>query len=150
MRTILTGLALLASLLLCGPSVAKESTPEQHAMQVLDAFMTAFNARDEVAWTDTLHFPHLRVASGVTRLDPSAEAMRESFDFEQFSAQFDWHHSAWLSRRVIQSGPEKVHVAVRFARYREDGSVSAEFDSLYIVALRQGRWAVAGRSSFAP
>ena len=131
-------------------SIAQTNDPAQQAMRVLDEFMTAFNARDENAWMATLHFPHVRVASGATRLDATPEAMMSSFDFEQFAKRFDWHHSAWLSREVVQSGPDKVHVVVRFARYREDGTVSAEFDSLYIVARRQGRWAVAGRSSFAP
>ncbi len=133
-----------------GPSLADEPTPEQHAVRVLDAFMAAFNARDETAWTNTLHFPHVRIASGETRLDPSAEVMLEALDFDQFAERFGWHHSAWVSRVVVQSGPDKVHVAVRVARYREDGSVLAEFDSLYIVTLRDGRWRVAGRSSFAP
>ena len=143
-------IAALSTLMAPGPSLAEEATPEQHAMRVLDEFMAAFNARDEAAWAATLHFPHVRIASGATRLDPAREAMFEAFDFEQFAERFGWHHSAWVSREVVQSGPEKVHVVVRFARYREDGSVIAEFDSLYIVALRDGRWAVAGRSSFAP
>jgi hypothetical protein len=131
-------------------SIAETKDSPQQAMRVLDEFMTAFNARDEKAFVATLHFPHARVASDVTRLTATPEAMMSALDFEQFAEQFDWHHSAWLSREVVQSGPDKVHVAVRFARYREDGSVSAEFDSLYIVACREGRWAVAGRSSFAP
>jgi hypothetical protein len=122
----------------------------KQAMRVLDEFMKAFNARDEEAWMATLHFPHLRVASGVSQLTSTPAEMKSDFDFEQFAERFDWHHSAWLSREVVQSGPDKVHIIVRFARYRANGSLSAEFDSLYIVARREGRWAVAGRSSFAP
>ena len=141
---------MLAIASLAAPSHAEEATPEQHAMRVLDEFMAAFNARDEAAWAATLHFPHVRIASGTTRLDPTPDAMFAAFDFEQFEKRFGWHHSAWLSREVVQQGPDKVHVAVRFARYRADGSVLAEFDSLYVVALREGRWAVAGRSSLAP
>ena len=142
----------LAVLVVPSLSVAEsnDASSSQEAMRVLDEFMTAFNARDEKAWMATLHFPHVRVASGETRLDSTPEAMMSSFDFERFAEQFDWDHSAWLSREVVQSGPDKVHVVVRFARYRADGSVSAEFDSLYIVSRREGRWGVAGRSSFAP
>jgi hypothetical protein len=131
-------------------SSAEENDSKKQAMRVLDEFMTAFNARDEEALMATLHFPHVRVASGETHWTATPEAMMSDLDFEQFAKRFDWHHSAWLSREVVQSGPDKVHVAVRFARYRKDGSVSAEFDSLYIVARRDGRWAVVGRSSFAP
>lgn len=148
MKILITSTALL--LVIAIPSLAGEATPEQDALRVLDEFMAAFNARDEVAWASTLHFPHVRVASGATRLDASSEEMLGRFDFDAFAERFDWHHSAWLSREIVQAGPDKVHVAVRFVRYREDGTVSAEFDSLYIVTLRDGRWAVAGRSSFAP
>ena len=131
-------------------SSADANEASKQGMRVLNEFMTAFNARDEVALMATLHFPHVRVASGVTRLTATPEAMMSTLDFDQFAERFDWHHSAWLSREVVQSGPDKVHIVVRFARYREDGSVSAEFDSLYIVARRAGRWGVVGRSSFAP
>jgi hypothetical protein len=140
----------VATVVVPGLSFAEPNTPKQQAMRVLDEFMLAFNARDEKAWLATLHFPHVRVAGGVTRLDATPEAMMSSFDFEQFAKRFGWHHSAWLAREVVQSGPDKVHVAVRFARYDEEGTTIAEFDSLYIVARREGRWAVVGRSSFAP
>jgi len=147
---VFTMLLAIAAFAAPAPSIAETDDPSKQAMRVLDEFMTAFNARDEKALMATLHFPHVRVASGETRLTATPEAMMSALDFDQFAKQFDWHHSAWLSREVVQSGPDKVHVAVRFARYREDGSVSAEFDSLYIVARRAGRWAVVGRSSFAP
>ena len=146
----LTAMLAIAALVAPGLSSAQPNDPSQQAMRVLDEFMAAFNARDEKVWMTTLHFPHVRVASGEIRLDATPEEMMSAFDFEQFAKQFDWDHSAWLSRDVVQSGPDKVHVAVRFARYRKDGSVSAEFDSLYIVARHEGRWAVVGRSSFAP
>jgi hypothetical protein len=142
----------LTLLILVLPAAARadEMTPDDHAMRVLDEFMAAFNARDMDAWMGTLHFPHVRIASGVTRVDATPADMQADFDFARFAKRFEWDHSAWLSRKIVQSGPDKVHVAVRFARYRKDGSVIAEFDSLYIVALRKGRWGVVARSSFAP
>ena len=145
-----TMLLTIAALAVPGLSVAEPNESPQQAMRVLDEFMRAFNARDEKAWTATLHFPHVRIASGATRLDATPEAMLSGFDFERFAKRFEWHHSAWLSREVVQFDADKVHVIVRFARYREDQSLIAEFDSLYIVSRREGRWAVAGRSSFAP
>jgi hypothetical protein len=145
-----TMLLTIAALAVPGLSVAEPNESPQQAMRVLDEFMRAFNARDEKAWTATLHFPHVRIASGATRLDTTPEAMLSGFDFERFAKRFEWHHSAWLSREVVQFDADKVHVIVRFARYREDESLIAEFDSLYIVSRREGRWAVAGRSSFAP
>ena len=146
----LIALVAIAWFMVALPSSAESGDSAEHAMRVLDEFMVAFNARDEKAFVATLHFPHVRIASGTTQVDPTSEAMMSALDFDRFAARFDWHHSAWRSRKVVQSGPDKVHLVVRFARYREDGSISAEFDSLYIVARRAGRWAVAARSSFAP
>jgi len=130
-------------------SAASQESSRQ-AMRVLDEFMAAFNARDEEAMVATLHFPHVRVASDRTLVEESPATLMEAFDFDAFAKRFDWNHSAWVSRKIVQSGPKKVHVATRFARYRADGSVSTEFDSLYIVAERGGRWGIVGRSSFAP
>jgi hypothetical protein len=38
---------------------------------------------------------------------------------------------------------------VQFTRYRADDSVIGSYRSLYIVTRRDGRWAIAARSSFA-
>ena len=62
----------------------------------------------------------------------------------------DWHRSVWIRREIVQRGPDKLHVATRFARQREDGSEITAFDSLYVVAFQDGRWGIKGRSSFAP
>ena len=132
------------------PAEADEPSPEAAAFAVLDAFMAAFNARDEAAWVATLHFPHVRIASGETRIDATAAGFQAGMDFDAFAEATGWHHSAWTSREVIQAGPGKVHVKVRFTRYRADDSVLAVFDSLYVVTRRDGRWGVAARSSFAP
>jgi hypothetical protein len=142
----------IALVLICSPAGGEPKRADEsgQVMRVLDEFMVAFNARDERAFVGTMHFPHVRVASDRIQVDESAESMMASFDFDQFAERFEWHHSAWLSRKIVQSGPDKVHVATRFARYRADGSVSAEFDSLYIVSRRDGRWGIVGRSSFAP
>ena len=71
--------------------------------------------------------------------------------FERFVAAMPgWDHSAWEKRKVIHSGPDKVHIDTRCTRYRTDGSVLASYDSLYIVTKQSGRWGVLARSSFAP
>ena len=62
----------------------------------------------------------------------------------------EWDRSEWTRREIIQSSSEKVHVAASFARFRKDGSKIATFDSLYILTFEGERWAIKGRSSFAP
>jgi hypothetical protein len=132
------------------PAQAAADTPEQAALRTLDEFMTAFNARDVEAWIATLNFPHVRIASGRVAVFEDAAAFRNNFEFEAFATQTGWSRSEWTERRVVQAGPDKVHIAVVFTRFREDGSVLGRFDSLYIVTRVNGRWGVQARSSYAP
>ena len=131
------------------PARAGDAEAEAAAMKVLDAFMTAFNARDVAAFETVLHFPHYRIASGNVSVLPDPSTLPALF--ERFVAAMPgWDHSAWERRKVIHSGPDKVHVDTRFTRYRADGSVLSSYDSLYIVTKQGGRWGVLARSSFAP
>jgi len=54
--------------------------PSTAALEVLDRFMTAFNAQDSEAWALTLHYPHVRFASQTVKVynDPA------SFDRRKF------------------------------------------------------------------
>ncbi len=111
---------------------AGSAEAEASARTALDAFMTAFNARDLEAWRASLHWPHVRIASGAVKV--WEQPADYTFDFDAFAkASGGWHHSAWEDLRVIQSSPDKVHFAVRFTRFGADG-----------------HWGVQARSSFAP
>ena len=146
MRRGAFSLLLLGLLLVTGPVRAEE--PEAAAIGVLDAFMQAFNARDMEAWEATYHFPHFRMADGELSVLERA-GLRSPELFDRLAAT-GWDHSAWLSREVVQAGPDKVHLAVTFARYRADVSELARYQSLYVVTREEGRWGIRGRSSFAP
>ena len=150
------GLSLAAAGAAAGQSVRPPPVGPQHARFAaeiaaaqarLDAFMTAFNARDLSAFEATFNFPHVRFASGaVTIINPGYHKPQM---FER-GALTDWDHSAWSRRDVIHAGADKVHIDTRFTRYRKDGSVLGAFDSIYIVTRVDGRWGIQGRSSFAP
>lgn len=137
----------LGSLLFTGP-LAYAEDEQAEALATLDAFMAAFNARDITAFEATFHFPHVRIASGHVTVLPEA-GTRSNALFEAL-AETGWHHSAWLERKVVQEGPGKVHLAVRFARFNEAGGLLKEYDSLYIVERRGDRWGIVARSSYAP
>jgi len=129
------------------PRHAKFATEIAAAQGRLDAFMTAFNARDLAAYEATFNFPHVRFASNtVTIINPGYHKP----DMFERGGLADWHHSAWDRRDVIHAGPAKVHIDTRFTRYRKDNTVLAGFDSIYIVTRLEGRWGIQGRSSFAP
>ncbi|MBS0361992.1 MAG: hypothetical protein JSR98_11470 [Proteobacteria bacterium] len=117
------------------------------AQGVLDAFMTAFNARDIPAWEATFNFPSVRLASQGLVILNAGDAKPERF---KTGALAEWDHSAWDRREVIHAGPDKVHIDTRFTRYRKDGSVIGGFDSVYVVTREDGHWGIKIRSSYAP
>jgi hypothetical protein len=121
---------------------------ETAAMQCLDDFMSAWNARDVHAFAATFNYPSIRIASGRIRILESSAAHPPDL-FDRMAAT-GWHHSAWLRRNIIHSSDDKVHFDTRFGRYREDGRTIGEYDSIYIVSKQDGHWGVQGRSSFAP
>ena len=51
---------------------------------------------------------------------------------------------------AYQRNDTQVHFAVNYARYRADDSVIGHYDSLYVLALHDGRWGVQMRSSLGP
>ena len=118
------------------------------AQGVLDAFMTAFNARDIPAFEATFNFPSVRFASNQLVILNAGDMKPERFTT---GALADWDHSAWERREVIHAGPDKVHIDTRFTRYRKDGSVIGGFDSVYVINRDEhGHWGVKIRSSYAP
>jgi hypothetical protein len=121
---------------------------ESGAMACLDEFMATWNARELTAHAATFNYPSVRIASGKIRMIETPESHHPQM-FERMVAS-GWHHSAWLRREIIHSSDDKVHFNTRFGRYREDGSVIGEYDSIYIVSKQDGHWGVQGRSSFAP
>ena len=123
---------------------------EPAAMKALDEFMTAFNARDGEAWAATLNYPHVRIAGGEVRVWQTAADYIADRDFEAFAQRFNWHHSEWTKRDVIQASADKVHIAVTFTRYDAENKPNAVFQSLYIVTNKDGHWGTQARSSFAP
>ena len=116
-------------------------------MACLEEFMTAFNARDVAAWEKTFNFPSVRLASGTLAVIEPGYHQPDMFERGALS---EWDHSAWERREVIHAGADKVHIDIRFARYRKDGSLIGGFDSIYVVTREEGHWGVKARSSFAP
>lgn len=131
-----------------GLTPVKKYQVEKAVYDLLDDYMAAFNKLDIDSWEQTFHFPHYRLASGEMSVlqGPSgrtSEQVREALGQQ-------WHHSGWDRRKIVHMSPNKVHVDTRFSRYREDGSIIASYDSLYVLTLENGRWGVKLRSSMAP
>ncbi len=126
------------------------SAVDAAALQALDDFMAAFNARDVEAWRKTLQYPHVRLASGRVKIANTPEEYNPGMDFEVFAKATGWHHSVWDQRRVIHSSMDKVHFDVQFTRFKENGEVLATYLAIYVVTLKDGKWGIQARTSFAP
>ena len=117
------------------------------ARAVMAAHLEALNAQDSAAMAATLHFPHYRLSGGVMRVWEDADIYLADF---RKRAGGEWHHTVWDSIDVFAAAPDKVHLDVRFTRFREDDSVLARHRSLWVISCLDGRWAAQLRSSFAP
>ena len=117
------------------------------AYQVTDDFMRTFNTKDAVQYGAVFHFPSVRIASGNVTIINGPQDLEASFT--RLGEQ-GWDRSDWARRQVVQCGPTKAHMLTTFIRYRADGSVLSQFDSLYIIEFKNNRWGLTARSSFAP
>ena len=129
---------------------AAGSDAETEALAAVDRFMKEFNTADMDAWAGTLSYPHVRIASGAVKTWKTPAEYATSFDFDELKRTMRWHHSAFDYKKIVQSSENKVHVAVRFTRYRADGSKIASYEAVYVVTRVAGRWGIQARSSFAP
>jgi hypothetical protein len=122
-------------------------TAIEAARAVMAAHLEALNAQDSAAMAATLHFPHYRLSGGVMRVWEDADIYLADF---RKRAGGEWHHTRWDSIDVLAAAPDKVHLDVRFTRFREDDSVLARHRSLWVISCLDGCWAAQLRSSFAP
>ena len=131
------------------PATVQTASAVTAAMNVLDEFMLAFNARNMSAWSETLNYPHVRFASGEVRVWQDIEEFSATPPFEALK-EIGWDHSHWISRKVIMSSAAKVHIATVFQRFNSKNESIGQYESLYIVTRVGGRWGIQSRSSLAP
>ena len=121
----------------------------ENAMGVLDSFMTHFNERDMKKWSETLNYPHVRFAGSEVTVWNTKEEYSAVYIFDKL-ASTGWHHSEWLSRKVILESKNKVHISTVFQRYDKNNNPLQQYQSLYIVTNKDGHWGIQARSSLAP
>ncbi len=128
-----------------------DAAAEAQARRVLEAFVSAVNASDGPALFRTFNYPHVRIASEKVAIWQNEEEAAASYQ-DAFAGRAgpDWHHTVFDYQRVLQSSPDKVHLAVQFTRYNQDNQPIVTHRSLYIVNRVDGHWGIQARSSFAP
>ena len=129
--------------------LSQQPSREAAARAPIEAFFQAFNARDNDALKRTLHYPHVRIneSGGVAVWRDASEA---GTNFDALTRFEGWARSSLDSVTMRQNDPNKVHFEVVFSRYKADGTKYATYQSLWISTLKEGRWGIQARSSFAP
>ena len=124
---------------------------EAAALQALEEYNRAFNAEDEEAWAATFNYPHVRFSRRDTvKVSNTPEEFMDEFSFESFKiVNPGWDHSEWKSIEIVQSGPDRVHIALEFSRYDADGNVLKTIQTFHIMTLLDGHWGTQARSSYA-
>ncbi|MFT3725691.1 MAG: hypothetical protein QM773_19185 [Hyphomonadaceae bacterium] len=117
------------------------------AMEVMDHFLAAFNAKDMTSLEKTFHFPHMRIASYPLQVWTGPGQQDDVFGN---LASEGWARSRWDERTIVQCGKEKAHIIASFARLHADGAEYGKYDGLYVIELRDGFWGITVRSTFAP
>lgn len=152
-RMLTASLLALATMTACAPRPAHAANDFSAcpaagpAMEVMDKFLAAFNAKDMPALEKTFHFPHMRIASYPLAVWTGPGQQDDVFGN---LASEGWARSRWDERTIVQCGKEKAHIIASFARLRADGAEYAKYEGLYVVELRDGFWGITIRSTFAP
>ncbi len=124
---------------------------EQEALRVCDELCETINAHDPEDHIRALNFPHVRIASGRVTVWETVDELRATYlPIIAQPLETGWHHSTMDQKDVINSAPDKVHVAVQYTRWTEDQQAIATYQALWVVTCVQGHWGVQVRSSFAP
>ena len=133
------------------PNVFAEDSnhSSEEALNVMDQFLEAFNDRDIGAWSKTLNYPHVRFASGQVKVWKNRQAFVSEANLQPL-IDSGWDHSRWLSREVVLSSQQKVHISTSFERYDRNNRAISNYDSLYIVTKKDDQWGIQARSSLAP
>ena len=116
------------------------------ALTVMDRHLHALNGLRENDLADTLHFPHFRLVG--TTLDCWPDAETYLSDFRARAGDY-WARTAWQKIDVQRESADKVHLVVQINRFDINDQLLANFDSLWVITFKNGKWAAQFRSSFA-
>ena len=122
----------------------------EQAIASLERWIAAFNARDMDGMVAEMHFPHSRLSEeNKFQVWETPDDYRASGENRtaSLSAQA-WDHTATTCTEAVQSGADKVHLAINYSRRRADDTKYYEFPTLWVFTRIDDRWGVQFRSSF--
>ena len=116
------------------------------ALGVMDRHLAALNTLNADALVKTLHFPHYRLVG--TKLDCWETPDIYLADFRKIAGD-RWARTQWASIDMQKDSADKVHLAVRINPFDADDELIADFESLWVITLKDKKLAAQFRSSFA-
>ncbi|MBL6774616.1 MAG: hypothetical protein ISQ26_04310 [Candidatus Puniceispirillum sp.] len=128
------------------PTMNSDKSAETSALAIMQQHLDALNALEEDGLAATLHFPHYRLVDVNLDFWPSKDRYLGDF---RVRAGGNWARTAWHSITVQRASNNKVHLAVRINRFDAADNLIADFDSLWVITHKHGKWAAQFRSSFA-
>ena len=123
-----------------------KNSAEKAAIKVMERHITALNCLDKDRLAETLHFPHYRLVG--SKLDSWRDKETYLTDFRKRAGE-NWAQSKWNSIEIQQSSSDKVHLLVQVVRFDDKNTIIAKFNSLWVITLKEQKWAAQFRSSFA-
>ena len=126
------------------------SDSTEQAKASFERWNTAFNARDMDGMIAEMHFPHRRL-SGENKFEgwETPDDFRAGGENRTATRNAQgWDHTVATSAEAVQSGTDKVHLAINYSRRRADDTEYCAFPSLWIFTKVDERWGVQFRSSF--
>lgn len=129
--------------------MSNSTAAQQHATAAIERYLDGFNKRDAHIMADGFNFPHVRLAKGQFVTIPDVQTFIDAQGrVTQLLHAEGWHQTTMESINIVQSGPGKVHVALKMARRAATGEAIHEFNSLWVVTELAGHWGVQFRSSY--
>ena len=124
-------------------------TPSQDAIVAFHNWNNAFNNRDAKEQIKYMYFPHLRLANDKYQLWDTPDDFRKLQEsMTENLMKENWHHTTTLSIEDIQSGEDKVHLAILQSRRDINDIEYNQFQTFWIFTKEQKNWKARFRSSF--
>ena len=121
------------------------SDPETDALAAYWRFFEGCNTADSYLFTETLHFPHVRVsARGWANVVPDAETHARNNSFASLFAM-GWDHTVGAIPEVLHVASDKVHIQGGWTRYTKDNEPIISNSVVYIATQLDGRWGIQAR-----
>lgn len=119
--------------------------PETEALAAYWRFFEGGNTADSLLFTETLHFPHVRVSGrGGAHVVPDAETHARNNSFASLFAM-GWDHTVGADPEVLHVASDKVHIQGGWTRYTKDDEPIISNSVVYIATLLDGRWGIQAR-----